>query len=313
MSNSTTKSEKLTLLTHHKNGNGTVSIFGDGTRIIKIDGDEFKPEFPLNIDLRISTQCSFGADDDGTPGFCAFCHESAQKNGIHGNVDHILEKLDCMPPGTEIAMGINFPTQPLGRLLKGFQKKEFIVNVTVNQGHVQANQDTIFYWINNNLIKGLGISYRSSVNSESNTWRYINDYPNTIWHVIAGIDNFHDVLKKLPKMGARKVLILGEKDHGFNAGKVFLGSTNHREWRNGIEEIFDSYDVVSFDNLALEQLKIKELFSTKQWEVFYQAEHSMYIDAPHQRFQVSSRTLDRSVNWNTMTVTQYFRDVVRNI
>lgn len=303
---------RLNLLTKHQNGNGRVAIFQDGTRIIKFRGDVFKPEYPLNVDLRISERCSFGAYDDGRPGFCDFCHESAKQNGRQGDVDKILDKLDGLPEGTEIAMGINFPTQPIGKLLKTFHKRGMIVNVTINQGHLSANKDAIFSWIGNDLIKGLGVSYRDQIRMDGNLYGYVNDYQNTVWHVIAGIDNIHNVLS-LSSKRVKKILILGEKNFGFNAGRVKLTSDLHKDWRKNVGKLFDHFQVVSFDNLALEQLEIQKLFSEQQWSVFYQHEHSLYIDAPNERFQLSSRTLDRSEHWDNMTLKEYFHKHCRKV
>ena len=50
----------------YKNGNATVTIEKDGTRIIEFV-DELNLEYPLNIDIRVSTQCSFGQKADGSP------------------------------------------------------------------------------------------------------------------------------------------------------------------------------------------------------------------------------------------------------
>ena len=51
----------MELLNKYKNGNCTIEIYSDGTRIIEWpDGEEMKLDFPLNIDIRLMTKCDFG-------------------------------------------------------------------------------------------------------------------------------------------------------------------------------------------------------------------------------------------------------------
>ena len=37
----------------------------------------------------------------------------------------------------------------------------------------------------------------------------------------------------------------------------------------GLDEVINGFKVVSFDNLAIEQLHIKDRLSDKEWEMFY--------------------------------------------
>ena len=43
----------------YKNGNASVEILENGTRIVEYE-DSLNLDYPLNIDIRVSTQCSFG-------------------------------------------------------------------------------------------------------------------------------------------------------------------------------------------------------------------------------------------------------------
>lgn len=58
-------------ISKYKNGNALISIFDDGTRYIEFE-NSLNLDYPLNIDIRVSTQCSFGQKPDGSPGFCTF-------------------------------------------------------------------------------------------------------------------------------------------------------------------------------------------------------------------------------------------------
>ena len=61
---------------------------------------------------------------------------------------------------------------------------------------------------------------------------------------------------------------MGEKNFGYNKGKVDLDSKIHKEWRWWVHKLFSIFDVVSFDNLALVQLDIDRFFTDENWDIF---------------------------------------------
>ena len=67
------------------------------------------------------------------------------------------------------------------------------------------------------------------------------------------------------------------------------------------------FDVVSFDNLGLQQLEIRGKISTEEYETFYQGEHSMYINAVEQYFAPSSRTRNGIKHFNETDLRSYFQ------
>ena len=291
-------------ISKYENGNALISIFDDGTRYIEFE-NSLNLDYPLNIDIRVSTQCSFGQKPDGSPGFCTFCHESAKVNGIECNYEKLKEKLNDLPQGIELAIGCNNMTVGLKNFIIwcSFNKK-YICNVTINQGHISKNWGLIEVLINQGYIKGLGISYRSSL--KWNVPQSILDYQNTVFHVIAGIDDIDDI-KKLANKGVNKILILGEKDFGYNNGKVDLNSRKHKEWRWFLPDLFKLFEVVSFDNLALEQLKPERFLTRKGFEIFNQGEYSMYINAVDKYFSPNSRSNNKT-NWNNISIKEYFNN-----
>lgn len=283
----------------YTNGNATIQIQNDGTRIIEYQ-DKLNLEYPLNLDIRVSTGCSFAST------ICKdFCHESAVTNGKDCNYEILKSKLEDLPKGIELAIGCNTFTEDLYRFLDWCQYKQFICNLTINQGHLQRDSNYLGQAIMNDYVKGLGISYRNSI--KWNVHQFFLDYPNTVFHVIAGIDTFKDV-ENLASKGVKKILVLGEKDFGYNATKVDLNSINHRKWFWWISKLFKKFEVVSFDNLALEQLQIRRFFSDESWNTFNQGEYSFYIDAANEVFKPSSRSSD-SVNWNDATIKDYFQQL----
>jgi hypothetical protein len=143
--------------------------------------------------------------------------------------------------------------------------------------------------IDNQWIKGLGISYRKAL--KWNVPVEFIEYENSVFHVICGIDSIEDVISLRGKR-VRKILILGEKDFGFNTSKVNLESDSHKSWVRKLHNL--SFDVISFDNLALQQLPVKNQLSDKDWGSFYQSEHSFYINAVDKYLSPSSRSSDKS-------------------
>lgn len=286
----------------YQNGNSFVELHHDGTRVISYE-DTLQLEYPLNIDIRVSTKCAFGLDPKTGLSFCDFCHESARTDGDECDYKELQNILYGLPKGIELAIGANEVTVNLCGFIYWCKEQGYVVNLTINQGHIKRDEVTLNTLIKDGLIKGLGISYRSSLN-----WRIpqsILDYENTVVHVIAGIDSIVDVLSLRDK-GVKKVLVLGEKDFGFNSGKVDLTTKEHKEWYWWIGKMFNTFEVTSFDNLALEQLDIRRFFEDDKWEVFNQGEHSFYINAVDKFFAPSSRS-KLSTDWNRFTVKEYYQ------
>lgn len=290
----------------YKNGNAIIKIASDGTRSVEYTDNELKLDYPLNIDIRVSNRCSFGMKADGSLGLCTFCHEEAKVDGKECNYKILKNKLDELPKYIELAIGANFISDEFVDFLQWCKSKEFICNLTINQGHLKRDIFKLLELIENKLIYGLGISYRGSLNW--NVPQEILDYEHTVFHVIMGIDTFDEVML-LKNKGVKKVLILGEKDFGFNSGRVDLKSLNHKQWKWWVFKLFDQFDVVSFDNLALEQLILQRFFTKKEWDLIYQEENSFYINAVDGYLSLSSRS-EFKVDWDAITLTNYFK--IRN-
>lgn len=295
------KMKTTNLLAKYKNGNAAVQLLQDGTRIVEYDG-ELDLDYPLNVDVRVSSKCTFGMNPKTGKAVCAFCHESATTDGVNGDVEELHFKLSELPIGTEIAIGANQIDKSLFALLFTLHGRP--VNLTVNQGHLPRDCDFIKNLIKNGLIRGLGVSYRHGM---APIPQEILEYPNTVVHVIAGIDDIHDV-KRLASIGVKKLLVLGEKDFGFNQGRVDLQSHKHQFWRMWVHDLFEMFDVVSFDNLALEQLRVGRFVPQSLWDKFYQGEHSLYINAVDGTYSPSSRSPDKTP-WDGMSIKEYFQSL----
>lgn len=267
------------LLGKYKNGNYTVAIYNDGTKIRETNEDEFISSFPECIDLKITNKCDMG---------CAYCHEDSNNQGKHGDVLN-SQFINTLKPFTELALGGgNVLTHPnLIEFLQILKSKNIIANITVNQQHFIQEKDTIKYLVDNNLIKGLGISLIAPTDEFINI---IKQYPNAVIHVINGIVTLDD-LQKLYDNNL-KLLILGYKE--FRRGENYY-SNKVEELKqityDNICDVIKGFKVVSFDNLAIRQLKLRRIFTNKDWSEFYMGDDgqfTMYIDLVNKKFAQNS-------------------------
>ena len=269
----------------YSNGNYIIYInTKNGTKIRETYEDVFISSFPECIDLKITNCCDLG---------CKYCHEDSNINGKHGDILNV-RFINTIKPYTEIAVGGgNALSHPdLIPFLFKLKENNIIANITVNQKHFISQQELIKYLIKNDLIKGLGVSLNSPTDEFINL---IKQYPNAVIHVINGVST----LKELQKLYGYdlKLLILGYKE--FRRGKQFYSSDiedNKKIIYDNITNIIKGFKVVSFDNLAIDQLKLKRIFSNRDWNEFYMGDDgqfTMYIDLVEEKFALSSTSIER--------------------
>lgn len=293
----------MQILNQYENGNVLTTLYVDGTRERLILGGSPVFNFPENIDVKITNYC----DMDNV---CLYCHEKSNKLGVHGNLNNLLTKLEGLPAGVELAIGGGSTTSHpnLTDFLVAAKLKGFICNLTVNQLHLKQDDSLIKKLINDNLIKGIGISYRSDY------CKYLlkyAQYEHTVIHLIAGIDDY-SVINSLYKLGFRKFLVLGYKTFGngtdyYNENKQLI-NRNIQMWKMKIAQYFNTDMIISFDNLAINQLNIKRFLSNTEWDLFYQGDDftcSMYIDAVEETFAPTSRSAAR-VKFKETSLFEYF-------
>lgn len=326
--------EGLTLLKEYANGNYNVKIYNDGTKVRETEANEFIPEFPENIDIKISDKCDLG---------CAFCHENSTPNGENAKFDQ--EFLWTLREGTELAIGGGnvFENEQLMDFLAFCKRRGIIANLTVNQSHafnIEAYHTTEYVESelvglhNRGLLNGVGISYNGDAESLIKFYKYADkvhgwdmkptlNSNNFVIHVINGVHSFEEIMK-LANRGI-KILILGYKD--VRRGEIFRLTEdesirqNQKSIYDNIHTIINSFKVVSFDNLALEQLDVRRLLTTKEWNEFYMgsdAKHTMYIDLVKDEFSMNScttnkrhkllPTIEEMFNVVTVEGKEYFKD-----
>lgn len=297
---------KNKLINSYINGNTKVSIYEDGTKVREYPS---KPifDFPESLDVKISNFCNLDL-------ICGYCHEQSNKKGKHANLTNLINKLIELPvKGIELAIGGGNPlSHPnLEVFLMMLKEIGFISNLTVNQLHLKQYHKLLISLIEQNLIKGLGISYRKD---EFNIKELsFNKYENTVIHLIAGIDNYK-VINNLINLGFNKFLILGYKQFGngidYYSNNNNLIEKNIKEWCMYLPNYFGKC-IISFDNLAIEQLNIKRFFTDKGWDKFFlgnDGSHSMYIDAVKEEFSKTSRSSERK-SFNDCTLMEYFQHI----
>lgn len=296
------------VLYKYRNGDYDCSILSNGTLIKETESENPQFSFPVSIDVKITNQCDLS-------NVCSYCHEQSNSKGKHADLIRLMDVLNELPSGIELAIGGGNPLShpDLKEFLVNCKNKGFIANLTVNQLHLKKNKDFIWELINEDLIKGLGISYRKKFSNSYET--SFAKYEHTVIHLIAGIDDY-SVIGDLIEIGYEKFLVLGYKQFG-------NGLTHYKKFSDKVEENIRQWYMflpkyigkclVSFDNLAIEQLNIKRFFTDEGWNLFYQGDDftlSMYIDAIEQKFAPTSRSEDRKsfYDYSLINYFQKFRN-----
>lgn len=270
------------LLGRYKNGNFVTTILSDGTKIRETKDDEFIPSFAENMDIKLTNKCDGG---------CAWCHEGSSVNGKHGDI--LNEKfIDTLHPYQEVAIGGGDATShpDLIPFLQKLKERKVIANMTVNQIHFEKKQELIKKLVDEKLIYGLGVSL---VNPTKHFIELIKQYPNAVIHVINGVLKPSDI--KALENDNLKMLILGYK-HLRRGNEYFEEEQNDIETKQqwlyeNLEDIIQKFKVVSFDNLAIEQLNVKRLLTQEEWDEFYMGDDgkvTYYVDMVERKFAQSS-------------------------
>ena len=275
----------MELIGRYMNGNILTTLLSDGTLIRETQDDEFRPAFASNMDIKICNRCDRG---------CPWCHEGSTPNG---ELADIMNEpfVNTLHPYQEVALGggnvLEHPDLvPFLYKLKG---RKVIANATLNQKHFEENLSFVRSLVSQNLICGLGISLE---NPTDEFLAAVREFPNAVIHVINGVVTPDDIIQMVGKN--IKLLVLGYKT--LRRGKNWIdkdadGIAKRQEWlKTNLPLLVDKFAVLSFDNLAIEQLGVKEkwtLLSHYPWDEFYAGDdgsHTYYIDMVKREFALSS-------------------------
>lgn len=273
----------MKMLSKYKNGNYIVTLLSDGTKIRRNNLDNLTPDFAENMDVNISNKCDGG---------CEFCYLGATPDGQHADIMG-AKWVDTLHSGTELAINGNDLSHPdLISFLDKLKRKGIIANLTVNQVHFEKNIGFIKFLVNNKLIYGLGVSLR---NPSPYFIQLVKEFPNVVIHTIVGIHTYEDF--KALSGNDLKVLILGykelERGVDFRREHSTITLVNELIIRMYLRDMINNnwFKVISFDNLAIEQLDVRSLISSKQWDEFYMgddSEFTYYIDMVENKFSKNS-------------------------
>lgn len=277
----------MKLLSSYQNGNYTVTIYDDGTKVREGDVEVFAPAFPECIDIKITNYCDLG---------CPYCHEDSTTSGKHADFSGMpYEVINSLAPYTELAIGGGNPLAhpELVEFLLACQKRNIICNLTVNQAHLEEQLELLLNLTQSRLIYGLGVSVSKPT---LHIIQLIKKFPNAVVHTIAGITTISDY--EMMAGNNLKVLILGYKT--FRRGVTYSLShdvtTNIAQLAEQWPKLYKHFDVISFDNLALKQLKVKDALSEQAWNEFYMGDDggfTMYIDLVERKFARNSISTNR--------------------
>ena len=282
------------------NGNYMVICKGNGgreKRTLLHSDTTFRSEFPDSIDLKITNQCNIG---------CPFCHENSVPTGKWFDIDKTERMLSCLPKvPIEIAIGggdIITNLSLFNSFAEWCEKWGFDIRVTVSAKSMFSKDFLRRY----STSMGISIQNLKDLDSviDRNTF-YLGGL--TVYHIIVGVFPY-DQLEELFKR-VNRVLILGFKQFGRASGTK---PKDLEEWRRIVKsEMYKGYRkvTIAFDNLALEQLQIKDAMLQGEWNRTYwghEFSSSMYIDAVEETFAPTSTSKDR-VKWSDMSLLDYFK------
>lgn len=272
----------MKVLGKYKNGNAKVVILDDGTKIRITKDDEFVLDHAENMDIKICDRCSAG---------CPMCHEGSKPDGKLADIMN-AKFIDTLHAYQEVALGGgNVLEHPdLIPFLHKLKDLKVITNITFNQIHFEQNEELIKQLIDQNLIYGLGISL---VNPTTEFINKVKKYPNVVIHVINGM--FTSKNYRALRNNDLKILILGFKQ--IRRGTDYFAEhedavVENQNWlKENLEEINKGFKVVSYDNLAIEQLDVKRLMTDEEWDEFFMGDDgtsTFYIDMVEKKFAKSS-------------------------
>lgn len=272
----------MKVLGRYKNGNANVAILDDGTKIRQTKNDEFVFDHAENMDIKICDRCSAK---------CPMCHEGSTPDGKLADIMN-AKFIDSLYPYQEVALGDgNVLEHPdLIPFLHKLKNLKVITNITLNQIHFEQNEELVQQLIDQKLIYGIGISL---VNPTSEFINKVKKYPNAVIHVINGMFTPKNYLAL--RDNDLKILILGFKQ--IRRGTDYFAEheeavVENQNWlKENLEEVNKGFKVVSFDNLAIEQLDVRRLMSDKEWDEFYMGRDgdvTFYIDMVEEKFAKSS-------------------------
>lgn len=314
------------------NGNYLVSFndrySGSRTYTALRRNEDFIPDFPDSIDLKITNKCSNN---------CPYCHENSHPSGKNFNLDRTIKALDILPKYVEVAIGGGNILECFDDFLKlcyYFSEKEIYPRVTINYRDLDKFLTLLYQNIENNKNnKGMGnLSIGISIESYEEYLNSVNIINNHVYNIFATDFVFHIIVGIFPYKDLENLLMNAKSNNIFNRFKILvlgfkqfgraknIEINNLDEWRKTMSELFYNKRlnytsaeniIIGFDNLAIEQLNIKDLLLNKEWSLYYMGQdfsHTMYVDAVKEEFAPTSRSPhNERCSWDSTNILDYFK------
>ncbi len=268
------------IIADYFNGNVHIQLYDDGTRIMETDDNDFEFDMPTNIDLTITHSCN---------GHCPYCYLNCTDDGAVADLNH--PALNTLGKYQELAINLNDMEIPnLLSFLKKMKTNSIFVNGTISQTHFMAHYKELLKLCDEQLLWGIGVSLTKA---SAEFVRIVKKFPNIVIHVINGIVSQEDI-EILSNKGL-KLLVLGYKNIGrgedYSKSHMVDIYTKQKYLKGILPKLFSCFNVISFDNLSIEQLNVKQMLTQKQWDEFYQGDEgtsTFYIDLVSGKYGVSS-------------------------
>lgn len=280
----------------YRNGNVYVDIdLETGSKIRSCDDVIQCPEFPESLDICISNKCSHN---------CEFCYAGCTPEGRDADLESYYYLIDQLHPFTEIAVNINHRQESFIPFLEYCNRRNIIVNVTMNQDFFMDPINKVYIdkicGRFGPKVHGIGLSV--TLSGMPSFVEQIHEYEKTfgvnfVLHFVLGITNWKDIKYLMYKN--LKALFLGYKVSGRGYGYFSCRSDKIRDnmefMSNHIIDIIDEglFSVVSFDNLAIEQLSLRDKMDPDLFSDVFQGEDgtsSFYIDLVNDEYALNSFT-----------------------
>jgi len=290
-----TTDSNLTIIKEYKNNEANIRIYADGTKVRSYD-TEYNPVVPESLDVKITDYCDRN---------CEYCHEQSSVQGEHANYTTVIQRLLDVP-NAELALGGGNPLAhpAIEHITRVLTTNGNICNITINESVSEEDLDLLGKLVKLGYIHGIGVSindcqgahnFKLNANRKLILSKLPEYYDNVVAHVIAGVHSYNEIGYVLSTYN--KVLILGYKDFGkgvkYKDNHQDSIETNIQYLKNNLWRILHpNYSaVVSFDNLAIQQLGVSAHFTGDEWGKFYMGDdgkYSMYYDAVEDKYATSS-------------------------
>jgi len=263
----------------------------DGTHIRSIFEEDgiYRPENLECADVHLSDKCEVG---------CKFCYANCTRDGKVADIERFISSpwFQSLKPGMEMACNLNEfkgNIDHLEKLLDACKEKGILANVTVEQRTYMKNKEVLHCFQIEGKLFGIGVSVKVI---DEYLLKDLEECRNVVAHTITGITPVTGYQKLIANKV--KILILGYKDIGRGTQFKVEDESNKIEMnrlalKRYIKFLLDTKVscLLSFDNLAIDQLGIKDMISEENYGKFFRGEEATctyFVNAVSMQYALNS-------------------------